>query len=150
MIKNKWIKIGAAGVLSTSILAACGEDETSENAEPEEVLESEEQADELEEETDIDEEQADELEEETDTDEEQADELEEETDEAAEEVIEEMDLGNIDMADLETTYLTPLDWTVAEFDSYVQDEHGMAIADFSDFSELETTVGPAEEIEMAE
>ncbi|WP_211655489.1 hypothetical protein [Planococcus alpniumensis] len=150
MIQNKWIKTGALGVLSISILTACGEDETLENAEPEEVLEAEEQADELEEETDVDEEQADELEEETDVDEEQADEIEEETDEAAEEVIEEMDLGNIELAELEMNYLTPLDWTFAEFDSYVQDEHGMSVADFDDFADLETTVGPAEDIEQAE
>lgn len=150
MIKNKWVKIGAAGLLSTSILAGCGEDEAVDNAEPAEVLEDEEQADQLEEETDVDEEQADELEEETDTAEEQADELEEETDEAAEEVLDEIDLGNIEMAELETTYLTPLDWTVVEFDSYVQEEYGVAIADFDDFSDLETTVGPAEDIEATE
>ncbi|MFD1032540.1 hypothetical protein [Metaplanococcus flavidus] len=147
MIKNKWIRIGAIGVLSTSMLAACGDEEVPEDAEPSEVLEDEEQADELEEETDTDEEQADELEEETDTAEEQADELEEETDEAAEEVLDDIDYGNIDPIELDTVYLTPLDWTVMEFDAYVQEEHGQALADFDDFADLESTVGPAEDIE---
>ncbi|TAA73357.1 hypothetical protein [Planococcus salinarum] len=148
MIKNKWIRIGAIGVLSTSMLAACGDDETIED--PQEVLEEEEAADELEEETDIDEEQADELEEETDEAEEEADELEEETDEEAEEVLDNVDLGNVDMADLETTYLTPLDWTVLEFDEYVQEEFGQPIADFDDFADLEARVGPVEDIETTE
>lgn len=146
MIKNKWVRIGAIGVLSTSMLAACG-DEVPEDAEPEEVLEAEEEADELEEATDTDEEQADALEEETDIDEEQADELEEETDEAAEEVLEDIDLGNVELAELETTYLTPLDWTVVEFDDYVFETHGERIADFDDFADLESTVGPADDIE---
>ncbi|MBT2571132.1 hypothetical protein [Planococcus sp. ISL-110] len=150
MIRNKWVKIGAVGILSTSILAGCGEDEALDNAEPAEVLEAEDEADQLEEETDIDEEQADELEEETDTAEEQADELEEETDEAAEEVLDEIDMGNINMEELETTYLTPLGWTVIEFDNYVEEEYGVVIADFDDFSDLETTVGPVEDIEVTE
>ncbi|AQQ53887.1 hypothetical protein [Planococcus lenghuensis] len=63
---------------------------------------------------------------------------------------EEVDFGAIDEAELETTYLTPLGWTAVEFNDYVVAEYDMAIADFSDFAELEETVGTVEEIEAAE
>ncbi|AQQ53420.1 processed acidic surface protein [Planococcus lenghuensis] len=52
------------------------------------------------------------------------------------------DYGEVDQAQLEEVYLTPLGMTAEEFDGYLMDNYGMGIADFESFDVLETTVGP--------
>ncbi|WP_198038654.1 hypothetical protein [Planococcus lenghuensis] len=66
---------------------------------------------------------------------------------AAEEGVE---LGAVAFEDLDATYLDPLGWSIVEFNDYVVAEYDTAIADFADFAELKTTVGPVEDILVAE
>ncbi|AQQ55461.1 processed acidic surface protein [Planococcus lenghuensis] len=54
------------------------------------------------------------------------------------EVIEE----GLDMAIVEEMYLTPFGWTEDDFNTYLMDNYDMELADFTDFAELEATVGP--------
>ncbi|WP_156889857.1 hypothetical protein [Planococcus lenghuensis] len=135
MVQSKWLKLGAASFLSMGVLAACAEEEPVEEeaAVEEEVVEEEPVEEEVVEEEPVEEEV-----------------VEEEP--VEEEVVEEetaVDFGNIDEAELETTYLEPLGWTAVEFEEYTLAEYDMAIADFADFAELESTVGPVEDIDPA-
>ncbi|WP_088006891.1 hypothetical protein [Indiicoccus explosivorum] len=123
MIKNKWIKAGATGLLSMSVLAACAEEEPVE----EEVVEEEPVEEEAVEEEVVEEEPIEE--------------------DGADEVAEAVDFGNISEEELQTTYLDPLGWDAQEFEDFLNEEYDMGLADFGDFSELEGTVGPAADIE---
>ncbi|WP_088005640.1 hypothetical protein [Indiicoccus explosivorum] len=58
----------------------------------------------------------------------------------------EFDFGAIDRGRLEEVYLGPLEWTPEEFNDYTVEEFDMNIADFADFDELESMVGPVEDI----
>ncbi|WP_456272915.1 processed acidic surface protein [Bacillus sp. AK031] len=48
----------------------------------------------------------------------------------------------LDMDLLDENYLTPLNWTEEEFNNYLGETYDMELADFTDFEDLETTVGP--------
>ncbi|WP_144390962.1 hypothetical protein, partial [Indiicoccus explosivorum] len=45
----------------------------------------------------------------------------------------EVDLGNIELAQLQETYLTPLGWDVDQFADYLIEVHDMTFTDFADF-----------------
>ncbi len=116
-----------------SVLAACAEEEPVE----EEVVEEEPVEEEVVEEEPVEEEVVEE------------EPVEEEVVEE-EPLEEEIDYGAIDEVELEDAYLEPLGWTAVEFNDYVVAEYDMAVADFADFAELESTVGPVEDIVAAE
>ncbi|AQQ52274.1 hypothetical protein [Planococcus lenghuensis] len=123
MRKSKFLKMGTASILSMTVLAACAEEEpVEEEVVEEEVVEEEPVEEEVVEEEVVEEEP----------------------------VAAEFDYGVIDPVEFEDEYLEPLGWTAVEFNDYTVAEYDTAVADFADFAELETTVGPVEDILAAE